>query len=84
MSESINLKEQNALIKCNIIIRDVEHFYQIVKWLNKKCGSGRANWSMGGRILRHVRRGKSTETVIYIFNPHVREEDMLAFKLMVP
>ena len=62
-----NLKQQNALHTFRITIRDREHFYKIVNWLNVNVGKGEENWTLEGRVLRALKQGKSIDRNVYIF-----------------
>lgn len=62
-----NLKELNAVHKGQLIIRDREHFYKIVKWLNDNVGKGEDKWTMGGRVLKSLKAGNTVNTFVYIF-----------------
>lgn len=63
----VNLKEQNALHTFSITIRNREHFYKIVNWLNSNVGKGPEYWTMGGRVLKNLKAGKTVSPKIYIF-----------------
>ena len=62
-----NLKEKNAQHSFRITIRDREHFYRIVTWLNTNVGKGEDKWTMEGRVLRSLKQGKTVSPKIYIF-----------------
>jgi hypothetical protein len=63
----VNLKEKNAVHDFRITIRDRDHFYKLVNWLNENVGKGEDNWTMEGRVLRALKQGKSVSPKIYIF-----------------
>lgn len=63
----VNLKEKNAVHDFRITIRDRDHFYKLVNWLNENVGKGEDNWTMEGRVLRTLKQGKSISPKIYIF-----------------
>lgn len=63
----VNLKEQNAVHTFRITIRDPEHFYKLINWLNTNVGKGQDKWTMEGRVLKTLRQGKSVSPKIYIF-----------------
>ena len=65
--EPINLKEKNAIHNFRITIRDRDHFYRLVNWLNENVGKGEDNWTMEGRVLRALKQGKNVSPKIYIF-----------------
>lgn len=64
-----NLKEQNAAHSFRVVIRDREHFYRLVKWLNDNVGKGTDHWTMEGRVLKTIKQGKTVNPKIYIFRP---------------
>jgi hypothetical protein len=63
----VNLKEQNAVHNFRVLIRDRDHFYRLVKWLNDNVGKGADKWTMEGRVLKTIKQGKSVNPKIYIF-----------------
>lgn len=65
--QPVNLKQQNAKHSFNITIRDREHFYKIVTWLNKIVGRGEDKWTMEGRALKSLKMGKSITRKVYVF-----------------
>ena len=66
-AQPINLKEQNAVHTFRVVIRDREHFYKLVKWLNENVGKGEDKWTMEGRVLKRLRQGTTVNPNIYIF-----------------
>lgn len=62
----VNLKEQNAAHTFRVVIRDREHFYKLVKWLNENVGKGADKWTMEGRVLKRL-KGGTVNPNIYIF-----------------
>lgn len=62
-----NLKEQNAAHTFRVTIRDRDHFYKLVKWLNDNVGKGEDKWTMEGRILKTLKQGKPVSPKIYVF-----------------
>jgi hypothetical protein len=63
----VNLKEENAAHTFRVLIRDREHFYKMVEWLNTNVGKGSENWTMEGRVLKTIKQGKTVNPKIYIF-----------------
>ena len=63
----VNLKEQNAVHTFRVVIRDREHFYRLVKWLNENVGKGEDKWTMEGRVLKRLKQGATVNPNIYIF-----------------
>ncbi len=63
----VNLKEQNAVHTFRVAIRDREHFYRLVKWLNDNVGKGADKWTMEGRVLKRLKLGTTISPNIYIF-----------------
>lgn len=52
----------------DITLRDVDHFYKVVKWLNKHVGMGKSHWQMRyGKILRHLKEGKTVNQTVLIY-----------------
>ena len=66
-AEIQHLKETNASHTFRVTIRDRQHFYKIVNWLNENVGRGKDNWTMEGRVLRTLKGGKSASPKVYIF-----------------
>ncbi len=66
-AQPVNLKEQNAVHTFRVVIRDREHFYRLVKWLNDNVGKGQDKWTMEGRVLKTIKQGKTVNPKIYIF-----------------
>lgn len=65
--EPVNLKEQNAAHIFRVTIRDREHFYKLVNWLNVHVGKGEDKWTMEGRVLKTIKLGKTVSPKIYVF-----------------
>ena len=63
----VNLKEQNAAHTFRVTIRDRDHFYKLVNWLNTNVGKGKDKWTMEGRALKTIKAGKTVSPKIYIF-----------------
>lgn len=63
----VNLKEQNAAHTFRVTIRDREHFYKIVNWLNSNVGKGEDQWTMEGRVLKVLKQGKPVNKAVYVF-----------------
>lgn len=63
----VNLKEQNSAYTFRLTIRDTEHFYKLVNWLNENVGKGEDKWTMEGRVLRTLKLGKTVSPNIYIY-----------------
>jgi hypothetical protein len=68
-----NKKEKNALVNFRVTIRDREHFYRIVNWLNTNVGKGVDKWTMEGRALKSLKAGKTVSRMIYIYREGVDE-----------
>lgn len=62
----VNLKEKNAAHTFKVTIRDRDHFYKLVNWLNTNVGRGVENWTMEGRVLKTLKAGKSVNPKVYI------------------
>jgi len=78
----VNLKEQNAVYTFRIVIRDRDHFYQVVTWLNNNVGKGMDKWTMEGRVLKILKLGQSANPKIYIFKPDFDPESALYLSLV--
>jgi hypothetical protein len=65
--QPVNLKEQNAVHTFRVVVRDREHFYKLVKWLNDNVGKGENNWTMEGRVLKRLKNGTTVNPNVYIF-----------------
>jgi hypothetical protein len=65
--QPVNLKEQNAAHTFRVTIRDREHFYRLVKWLNENVGKGEDKWTMEGRVLKRLKQGATISPNVYIF-----------------
>lgn len=62
----VNLKEKNAVHTFKLTVRDTEHFYKLVNWLNTNVGKGKENWTFGGKVLKNLKQGKNANVVAYI------------------
>jgi hypothetical protein len=80
--EHVNLKEQNALHSFRVTIRDREHFYKIVNWLNDNVGKGEAKWTMEGRVLKTIKAGKTASPMIYIYREDFDSSSSLYLSLL--
>jgi hypothetical protein len=78
----MNLKEQNATHTFRVIIRDRDHFYKLVHWLNANVGRGEENWTMEGRPLKSLKGGKTVNPKIYIFKEDFDEASSLYLSLL--
>ena len=83
-SAPINKKEQNATHIFRVTIRDTDHFYKIVSWLNTNVGKGTQYWTMEGHVLKVLRRnnGKTISPKIYIFRQDFDPESSLYLNLL--
>ena len=77
-----NLKELNAVHSFRVTIRDREHFYKIVKWLNENVGKGADKWTMEGRVLKTINRGKTVSPKVYIFRTDFDPTSVLYLNLI--
>lgn len=78
----VNLKEQNAAHTFRVTVRDREHFYRIVNWLNANVGKGQDKWTMEGRILKTLKQGKTVSPKVYIFKQDFDEAASLYLSLL--
>jgi len=65
--QPVNLKEKNATHTFRVTIRDRDHFYKLVKWLNDNVGKGEDKWTMEGRVLKSLKAGKVVNPKVYIY-----------------
>lgn len=80
--QPVNLKEQNAAHTFRVTIRDRDHFYKIVNWLNTNVGKGTDKWTMEGRVLRNLKAGKTVSPKVYIFKEDFDESATLYLSLL--
>lgn len=80
--QPVNLKEQNAVHSFRVIIRDRDHFYKIVKWLNDNVGKGADKWTMEGRVLKRLKAGTTVNPNIYIFRQDFDPSSILYLSLI--
>lgn len=60
-------KEENATHVFRLTVRDRDHFYKIVNWLNDNVGRGKTMWTMEGRVLRGLKDGKSVTRKVFVY-----------------
>lgn len=82
MDQENNVKAKRSLHTFNITVRDKAHFDKLIIWLNQNVGRGANSWSMEGRILKTLKRGKPITTQIYIFNPEIEKDVALFLTLL--
>lgn len=80
--ELVNLKEKNAIHTFRVIIRDREHFYRLVNWLNQNVGKGEDQWTMEGRVLKTLKTGKTVSPNIYIYKEEFDQSSALYLSLL--
>ena len=80
--EPVNLKEQNAAHTFRVTIRDRDHFYKLVKWLNENVGKGEDKWTMEGRVLKTLKSGKTVSPKIYIYREDFDPSSSLYLSLL--
>lgn len=80
--QPVNLKEQKAVHSFRITIRDRDHFYKIVKWLREHVGKGEDKWTMEGRVLRAIKKGKQVSPKVYIFKEDFDPESSVYLSLL--
>ena len=78
----VNLKEQNAAHSFRLTIRDREHFYRVVKWMNENVGKGADKWTVEGRVLKSLKQGKSVDRKIYVYRQDFDESSALFLSLI--
>lgn len=81
-STPVNLKEQNAAHTFRITIRDRDHFYKIVNWLNANVGKGEDQWTMEGRVLKLLKLGKPVNKAVYVFRQEFDPQSALYLSLL--
>ena len=71
-------------LKFEFIIRDPEHFYRVVYWMNSNVGKTKASWKMTAKTLKYLRLERKPKKVcIRIFEEgHVEEELKVLLVLM--
>ena len=79
---TVNLKEQNASHTFKVTIRDRDHFYKIVNWLNANVGKGEDKWTMEGRVLKNLKMGKTVSPKVYIFKQDFDESSAIYLSLL--
>ena len=80
--EPVDLKEQKAAHTFRVTIRDREHFYKLINWLNTNVGKGEDKWTMEGRVLKTLNTGKTVSPKIYIFREDFDESSSLYLSLL--
>lgn len=78
----VNLKEKNAVHTFRVTVRDREHFYKLVNWLNSHIGKGEEKWTMEGRVLKALKAGRTVTPMIYIFTPGFDPSSALYLSLL--
>ncbi len=78
----VNLKEKNALHTFRVTIRDREHFYKIIHWLNANVGKGTNNWTMEGHALKQLKQGKMPTPAFYVYKEDFDESASLYLSLL--
>lgn len=78
----VNLKEKNSCYTFRLTIRDVQHFYTIVKWLNSNVGKSSSSWTFEGRVLRTLKKGQIATPLVYIFNDNFDKDSILFLNLL--
>lgn len=79
---SENLKEQKATHSFKLVVRDREHFYKIVNWLNVNIGRGKHRWTMEGKVLKAIKSGKTINPKVYIFDEKFDIESAVFLSLL--
>lgn len=77
----INLKAQNSAYTFRLVIRDLEHFYKLVTWLNENVGKGSDKWTMEGKVLKRLKLGTVSPN-IYIFRQDFDPASILYLSLI--
>lgn len=66
----------------DITIYSTEMFYRLVKYLNESFGHGAKNWTIHGRILRHLRNGNVAYGKLYIFSDKCTDNMLVYIRLI--
>jgi hypothetical protein len=80
--QPVNLKEKNAAHTFRVTIRDRDHFYKLVNWLNTNVGKGQDKWTMEGRVLKTLKGGKTVSPKVYIFREDFDPSSSLYLSLL--
>ena len=80
--QPVNLKEKNAAHTFRVTIRDRDHFYKLVNWLNTNVGKGQDKWTMEGRPLKTLKNGKTVSPKVYIFREDFDPSSSLYLSLL--
>lgn len=83
--ETSTTENAKDLMKINIVFRDTDHFYKVVKWLNTHVGHGKENWTIDGRVLRLLKRKHAIGPVsraVVIRNASFKADDALYLTLL--
>lgn len=59
----------HAVMSYGLQFTSLESFYELVRWLNENVGYGRDNWTMDGKVVKHLRKGRPVRVTLYIINP---------------
>jgi len=78
----INKHEQNAACSFRITIRDKDHFYKLVHWLNTNVGKGIDKWTMDGHVLKKLKKGTTANPKVYIFRTDFDVESSVYLSLL--
>lgn len=76
-----NKQPKNA-VAFNITFRDKDHFYRVVSWLNANVGHGKKYWTVLGRVLRNLHRGKMHTATVQVFDPEFDESNASFLSLL--
>ena len=82
MNPSTISNDDNNHVVFSITFRDTDHFNQIVKWLNSNVGHGKVNWTMNGRVLKHLKKGSPISRQVVIHNKEFDVESSLFLTLI--
>lgn len=61
------MKALNSKHQFRVPIRDREHFFRIINWMNSNVGKGREFWSIEGKVMKHLDRNKTVVKTIYVY-----------------
>jgi hypothetical protein len=76
------LVEREPIATFSVTFRDSDHFYRVVKALNEQAGHGKDNWTLDGRVRKHLRMGNPITRKVIVYNPSFDKEHALFLALI--
>ena len=65
-----------------IAIRDRDHFYNIVRYLNKHVGKGKDNWNMTNGVLKKLNNYGHADAQIRVYKDGFCKNEIKMFLLL--